>query len=1016
MECAAMAVQVPLPDEPRAPCNVVKRLAARPQIEKEQARHRREERLQQQLQRLAEHNAKVQRARLFRRRRCNAAQRCVSDKQRMAEERRQQLREAEAERLSRHHSNVVRARSRNRESECERVHSTQHKLRLAEERRQQLREAEAERLSRHHSNVDRALSRTQEQTQEDKVQSARHKQQLAEERRQQLRDAEAQRLARLHSNITRAQSRNRETVAAEREKVRKTIHGYRQRGLAEDVHFPDLQRQIMNKDTVVSTQNLLRLILNRLARVEQEEKAPVCEDTPAVASPPRFSRPPAAEHPRELAMSAREFLSAYIMAGDKEDEEELGEALKESAQTLLCGLTQLLGLLETDVKAAGRDTRRALRDFGRQWSNYKAAFAAWKRADKGNLIEHYIRVYGDVQRGRDTAVRTHSPGRREANHHLLLSAIDNELAGLRGQIAKLGGDGALAELERRLQLVGAVSPTSTPARTPPSTPEAVSLGSPAVAPTEAARAPSETSSPSRGEEEGLRAGVVVEVGGLVSQPQLNGLRGRVTGRHGERWGVRFDDPSVGLKALKANNLRVVARASDALLRAQLAHEAAVAHLTTVKKAPETSPQKQLANAVAEQMERALWDTITQELAAQPPQLGRLGVVLGMLRDELLQLAPRAHVEQLAEETREGVEGAGHTFEALAQAVGYYWAKVAHYGPPAEEDATLRHGRDALGRISAGGSPAEVVPRELKAVLAALRHLRQECTQHRMELAQPVLRREATPTIRAWLAEVESGGTPLTAAWIRATRERVVGTPGDYHMQVSREEIEGLSCAAVFESLPRAGVLDAIITPRTTEPFPEVLTLSRGSLAELASTGQRLVLSVSAAMLCATHVHISCARQGKPGAALQVRNRVATAVNEVLLKAQEGEGLCLGDVAKRAIEAADEALVMQGLPTLRDDQRKLLAGGEDGSQGAIQRMARQDEDGVMLDRATAVSLRRLRALLAERVFGDSPVEVGEGNPFAPLSNETREFCNAVQSLASLITTWVRPITDKILLAQ
>lgn len=59
----------------------------------------------------------------------------------------------------------------------------------------------------------------------------------------------------------------------------------------------------------------------------------------------------------------------------------------------------------------------------------------------------------------------------------------------------------------------------------------------------------------------VTVGALVEARGLKGAVELNGRKGRVVACQGERWGVRFEEESIGKKALKGENLLVVERAS-----------------------------------------------------------------------------------------------------------------------------------------------------------------------------------------------------------------------------------------------------------------------------------------------------------------------------------------------------------------------------------------------------------------------------------------------------------------------
>ena len=67
---------------------------------------------------------------------------------------------------------------------------------------------------------------------------------------------------------------------------------------------------------------------------------------------------------------------------------------------------------------------------------------------------------------------------------------------------------------------------------------------------------------------GLRCGVRVEACALETARHLNGAKGTVVSEeNGERWGVRFDDSSLGEKALRRTNLRRIGGYAEAMQRA-----------------------------------------------------------------------------------------------------------------------------------------------------------------------------------------------------------------------------------------------------------------------------------------------------------------------------------------------------------------------------------------------------------------------------------------------------------------
>ena len=61
-------------------------------------------------------------------------------------------------------------------------------------------------------------------------------------------------------------------------------------------------------------------------------------------------------------------------------------------------------------------------------------------------------------------------------------------------------------------------------------------------------------------------GALVVAENLASATHLNGQTGEIIDAQGERWGVRFDNHSLGVKALRARNLRVLGTARAASSR------------------------------------------------------------------------------------------------------------------------------------------------------------------------------------------------------------------------------------------------------------------------------------------------------------------------------------------------------------------------------------------------------------------------------------------------------------------
>eukprot|EP01065_Artemidia_motanka_P040366 TRINITY_DN5043_c0_g1_i1.p1 TRINITY_DN5043_c0_g1~~TRINITY_DN5043_c0_g1_i1.p1 ORF type:complete len:967 (+),score=180.24 TRINITY_DN5043_c0_g1_i1:54-2903(+) len=880
----------------------------------------------------------------------------------------------------------------------------------ARRRRQERMQQQVDRVAAHHDKVRRALQHRSTP----RGSGGSRKQQMAEERRRRLHEAKAERLSVHHSRVVRAQSRSRETTEHESRLVKQAIDGYKKRGLQEvttDAEFTQLRRQLISRDTMRAAQELLRMILVRLEKVEREEKMPFGEDTPVtMPSPMRFQRP-AEGDPKQTAGMARELLSAYMTAGGIEDSADsaFAEAVASSARALLSTLARLMRLLETDAQAAGRETRHALRTFGKEWETYQAALVSWKKADKSNLIEHYMRVYGDVKRGRESVTHTHSPGRRESNHQELVAAIDDELQQLRTSIERLGGQGSLEELERRLQLVHAQSPAGTPA-SPPVTPPAARpppISPPTATPTSA-----------------LKVGDRVRLRGLVQAAHLNGSYGRVTGTQGERWGVKLENRVYGSKALKEANLEVVddepprAREdgplSDLRLRAKLHHDAAMRGAFRGELPTEASPQRVFAETVRNEAERAMWELLQDEVAHGLVE--RIGSVLELIKEEFLSVVPKGHRDALREELDDNLDWSVmrrcRSHDTLARGVRYCWEKIAAFGSPAAEEETRQRAADTAERIGAG-APGDLVPRELRAVLDAVRDLARSCDEERMSLAQPVLRRNATTEMRLWLnAEHERSGLPVTRQWIHDCMQRHLRSD-EYTLPIEKEELLRLRRSRVCEVVPRAAIIDAVTAPKTADPCPEVLEMSRGILNDLASSVQRVTFAAATGALCGAHVHVSCAKQRKPEAVEEVKRRVATEMNDLLKRAQRSDSsLSLTDVVVRVVDSVDEALVIQGLPPLRDEQRRLLAGdaAQQESLGLIVRLVRQTEEGMFADRTMALTARRLRALISDHVFGEQ-VEIHDNSPFAPLREEVCTLCVTVAKVSTLLTDWLRPRTDR-----
>eukprot|EP00667_Euglena_gracilis_P002834 EG_transcript_2843 len=503
------------------------------------------------------------------------------------------------------------------------------------------------------------------------------------------------------------------------------------------------------------------------------------------------------------AVPPRIFLSAYLCLGpaflDQADPAE--QQLYQSAADLLNTFESLCQWLTNGASA--EEVAERLSTFLSRWHAFAGRFHGWKRADAQRLIAHYIATYVQVERARRA---------------LLLEEVTQEvpafLREVRRQLSMVGGQAALEELDAQVR---AMEPSPPP---PEVTPEDHSE----VRPAPSAPVPDpQTEAPGAGPASPARPPVDGPPIGAPPSPQTLPTGPRPTGTVFARLDGTATPPRV--VELTRRQGEVV---REAYSKARLAYES-VCDIGAPN--PQTAP-----DPLREVAEKAFWDVLAAEVAAEPPQYARVGALVQEVSVTLQDCLPRdaRFREELEAALDWDVLGRTLSPELLRSFAGYVLGKVMELEAPVHGPQTKAL-LDGLNAQLAGPFAPGLVVAVFRAVMGKLRQLKTEVDAARRNLVKLRLRPDAVALQQNFVATSLALGRlsfTVTRAWLaQALALHFPARP------------VGLGRRDGYAAVVREGLLELLQAPHPVmgHTAPETLALDVANLVHLQNRLQHVTL-------------------------------------------------------------------------------------------------------------------------------------------------------------------------------
>ena len=977
----------------------------------------------------------------------------VKNRQRGAEHRRDELRSALLTRVTAHHAKVTAAAAgRPRALSTSQLESRQT---LADQRRQEMSRRRVRKVAEHHQRVEHVVeSRHQSYA----LRRPSEKLRQAAERREQRLTAQREALKQHTDRINKAREVRTKRAEKTKTKSQRVVTSFKLDSEAiEDASFEQLQRKLASRQTVARASDLLELLSKNFEKVMAEEKQMTDEDTPILgpqgtpnrspalrsssskgehgAAASASSQPPSpalsagsilgATRPGKVPLNPRLFLSAFICVGGMTEGAggasggtvgALESSLQEHSVSLIGSLNALLEGLSEDAALGQQKTKDLMRGFARDWESYVASFEAWKRKDKGQLLQHYIDIYSEVERGRcDIISETALKGsRRPEEHSELMGSINDSLIGIRNRIEKLAGQEGAEALGRRLkevysekgltpqlvsQQAAAAAAASAAASSPPSAggsaqQHASAVLSPATSDFDLdAPGPASSSLADRAASGSAAPRPIFALGTPPSAPARASV-----------------PPSPGASLSPQSRERL----QTAVLKAKLAHDA-IFQVESLKEdadagvdedGEEASPRKITVQRIKAAAERAFWDMAGEELRRSPPCVDRLEGAIDTLKSHLQEIAPKKMQAEVRADFEDRLDWAvlrkAFNAQTVSGLITYFMGKVLLLEAPVENAATKEQEAELLAYVAqhAGDDQLHLTAvRSLQVLNKKLENLAKSIHSARKTLIAPLLAQDAEALVRQlYKGEVDAGlhNFETTKAWLRSSVRRMLPVAADSEPKPIYAAAGVLSVSDVMEKtnklytvVPALAILDLALFPGETavqtagSAMPESLRLHRDVLRRVADRVQLLTLAAAMTGLA-----------GQITANAAVMAPVATEVVEML----QTPGMRLPAIVDQVAHIVD-----------RESKTLIPAAKRDLLVSMLGKVANPDE------KLYATYLSRLGAILIQAVVAGPKAALQNlsATPFAHLSAKVGEAVNMLHKLTSLNVQWTRPFYDPLL---
>eukprot|EP01060_Flectonema_neradi_P019803 TRINITY_DN2726_c0_g1_i1.p1 TRINITY_DN2726_c0_g1~~TRINITY_DN2726_c0_g1_i1.p1 ORF type:complete len:948 (+),score=231.51 TRINITY_DN2726_c0_g1_i1:63-2846(+) len=862
-----------------------------------------------------------------------------------AEYRRVALRREMVDRVAAHHSRVKTVAAGKHALP---VSPSKARHEKAHARREQKLQQKKQRVIDHHRKIEVAVHNTKTRRTDTKT-ATRHRQ--AEARRCNSLLERSRQWQEKHQKIRTAQQTRQTRLEASKQSTRKVISGYKLDSAAiEEATFEQVQRVLTNRTTVTRAKELLQLLSHNFEKMLAEEKQVTTDDTPVGTSPQKLSG--------KLPVNPRQFLSAYICMGGLtqgtgQEPGPLDKAVQEHAAQVIDSLGAVLSHMEEETSDEDiereRELRAAMKKFANEWADYETSFAAWKKKDHKELLNHYITTYSEVERGRvDIIAQTAQKGsRRPEEHRELMTAIDASLEKIKIQIARLGGNDGIDDLTARLQEMydqHQLTPTTAPAATPDVLSTASTPRSTAT-PRQASVSPS-PKTPVMSEEE----------------------------------------------RQKREKLQML------LTKAKMAHEAVF--MTPDQKKELEKQEEQVEGLTVKKIkkaaEKAYWDILAEELGSDPPNVDRISTVLEGIKEQLLDITPRKMKANLETEMSDKVDWEllkqSLNYSTLGDLIKFFIGKILELEAPADNEATKAAAEAQLEYISSGVEMPKIVVSSFRFLSDKLSSLSKAIHDARKSLFGPLLAKDVESHVQALFTEELN----QNAHQLQNTRQYLTDTlkaafpltpdskPEDlgYKTGLTVEDIMNKS-NKLYTIVPKMAILRCVTQPKTVDNnFPELLKLDRDLLRITADKIQLVTLSAAISGLSAQLT-----------GSQKVMKPVADAACEML----STPGIRLPHVIEEVIHIIDREL---GKPT-PEETVKLLT-------GMLQKVASPDDKVYQTYQKRLSGL--ISQLIISGPEGVPPVS---STPFAHLATQVQSLVLPLSKVATLNVKWCRMYYDSLL---
>ena len=819
----------------------------------------------------------------------------------------------------------------------------------AHARREQKLQQKKQRVIDHHKKIEVAVHNTKTRRTDTKA-ATRHSQ--AEARRYSSLLERTRQLQEKSKKIRVAKQTRQTRLEESKQSTREVISGYKLDSAAiEEATFEQVQRVLTNRTTVNRAKELLQLLSHNFEKMLAEEKQVTTDDTPVGTSPQRANG--------KLPVNPRQFLSAYICMGGLtqgtgQEPNALDKAVQEHAVQVIDSLGAVLSHMEgadTDEDDE-RELRSTMKKFANEWADYETSFAAWKKKDHKELLNHYITTYSEVERGRvDIIAQTAQNGsRRPEEHRELMTAIDESLEKIKIQIARLGGNDGIETLTTRLQEMYDQHQL-TPQMAPSATPDVLSTASTprsTTTPRQQSTSPTHSRSPILSEEE----------------------------------------------RQKKEKIQML------LTKAKMAHEAVFMthdHKKEMEKQEEEA-EGLTVKKIKKAAEKAYWDILGEELSSDPPNIDRICTVLEGIKEQLLDITPRKMKTKLESEMSDKIDWEllkrSLNYSTLGDLIKFFIGKILELEAPADNDATKAATEAQLEYISSGVEMHKIVVSSFRFISDKLNKLSKAIHDARKSLFGPLLAKDVESHVQAlfteelqqnvhqlqntrqYLLDTLKGALPITPD----SKPEELG----YKSTLTVEDVMNKS-NKLYTLVPKMAILRCVTQPKTTEKnFPELLKLDKDLLRIAADKIQLVTLSAAIAGLSAQLT-----------GSQKVMKPVADAACEML----STPGIRLSHVIEEVIHIIDREL---GRPT-PEETLKLLT-------GMLQKVASPD------DKVYQTYQKRLAGLISQLIIsGPEAVPSVSSTPFAHLATQVQSLVLPLSKVATLNVKWCRMFYDSVLSA-